>query len=185
MEVMTMQRHSHVQPPATEPYPERGAALSESADTYRATAVQHQPWSPAQLVALAAGVLFVVLGGIALARTGINLNDLTGKHVTVAGAGQTQLMAYIEIVFGAVSLVAGSIPGAGRGGMTFLGVLALIFGIIVVAQPKTFTPRLGIGNGYGIFLIVVGAVLLITAMIAPVYLGGTRRAGTVQRRQRI
>jgi uncharacterized membrane protein HdeD (DUF308 family) len=130
-------------------------------------------------------MLLVVMGGIALARTGINFSDLTGTHVKVAGAGQTQLMAYIEIIFGAVSLGAGSIPGAGRGGMSFSGVIAVIFGVIVVAQPSTFTPRLGIGSGYGVFLIVIGAVLLITAMIAPVYLGGTRRAGTVRLRQRI
>src|ERR1700722_13651158 len=101
-----MQPQSRVET-STDSYPERHTGLSQSADTYRATAVQRQPWSPAQLVALAAGILFVVIGGVALARTGINFNDVTGTTVKVAGAGQTQLMAYIEIVFGAVLLGAG------------------------------------------------------------------------------
>jgi hypothetical protein len=159
--------------------------VAQSQRTYRAESVRRQPWSPAQVVAIAGGIIFAVFGGIALARTGIHFSNVTGQHVTVAGAGQTQLLAYIEIGFGALLLLAGSIPGAGRGGMSFLGVVALIFGIIVVAQPSTFSHPLGIGKGYGVFLIVVGAVLMITAMVSPVYWTGTRRARTLQSRQDI
>jgi uncharacterized membrane protein YidH (DUF202 family) len=154
---------------------------------YRAESVQRRPWSPAQILALAVGILFVVAGGIALARTGIHLHDVTAQRVTVAGVGQTQLLAYIEIGFGVLLLLAGSIPGASRSGMSFLGVTSLVFGIIVVAQPSTFTHPLGIDSSYGVFLIVVGAVVLITAMVAPVYGGVTRRAraDTMPRRHTI
>lgn len=163
------------------------ADLAQSRTNNYSTAVQRQPWSPAQLVALILGVVFLVLGGVALARTGINLNDVTGTHVKVAGSTQTQLMAYIELGFGALLILAGTIPGAGRGLMSFCGVLALVFGIIVVAQASSFAHSLGIGKGYGIFLIIVGAVLLVTSVAAPIYSsrGWSQRRSGVGTRQRV
>jgi hypothetical protein len=139
------------------------------------------------LVALILGVVFLVLGGVALARTGINFNDVTGTHVRVAGSTQTQLMAYIELGFGALLILAGAIPGAGRGLMSFCGVLALVFGIIVMAQPSSFAHSLGIGKGYSTFLIVVGAVLLLTSVIAPTFWsrGWSQRGSGMGTRQRV
>jgi hypothetical protein len=151
-------------------------------DTYqsRQSVVERQSWSPAQGVALIIGVIFVVIGGIALARTGIDIKHLSTKHVQVAGAGQTQLMAYLEIVFGLLLLIIGSVRDAGRGGMIFLGLVALIFGLIVAAQPSSFLHPLGIGRGYAILLIVGGVILLGAAMSAPVYRSMTRRSGVSQ-----
>jgi uncharacterized membrane protein HdeD (DUF308 family) len=148
--------------------PESTTVAQSNASDY-STSVQHRPWSPAQAIALILGIVFLVLGGIALARTGVNLNDVTGKHVKVAGSTQTQLMAYIELIFGALLILAGAIPGAGRGLMSFCGVVALVFGIVVMAQPSSFYHSLGIGKGYGLFLIIVGAVLLVSSIIAPIY----------------
>jgi len=140
-------------------------------------AVERQPWSPAQLVSIILGIVFVVLGGVALARTGVDFNRLTSQHVDVAGSTQTQLTGFLELIYGALLLVVGSIPGAGRAGMSFLGILALVFGIIVIAQPSSFYHSLGIGSGYAVFLIVVGAVLMITSMVSPIYWGFSRRYG--------
>lgn len=148
----------------------------------RSVEVERRPWSPAQLVALALGVVFVVIGGIALARTGIHPDNLWSVQVTVAGAGQTQLMAYIELIFGALLLAAGAVPGAGRGGMVTLGLVAVVFGIVARAQPSSFAPRLGTGTGYAIFAIVVGAVLVLSAIVAPIYWTTNQRYGTTRRR---
>lgn len=169
----------------TERYPPTGVPGDEVAQggaayESRSVAVERQPWSPAQVVAIILGIVFVVLGGIVLARTGIN-SHVTSEHVSVAGSVQTQLMGYIELAFGALLLAVGSIPGAGRGGMSFLGIIALVFGIVVVAQPSSFYHALGIGSGYGVFLIVVGAVLAITAMVSPIYWGFSRRSGYSRR----
>ena len=165
----------------TERYPPTGVTgdpYAEGRGEYEANsmAVERQPWSPAQIVAIVLGIVFVVLGGIALARTGIN-SHITSEHVSVAGSIQTQLMGYIELVYGALLLAIGSIPGAGRAGMSFLGILGVVFGIVVVAQPSTFYHSLGIGSGYGIFLIIQGAILAITAMVSPIYWGFSRRSG--------
>jgi hypothetical protein len=165
-----------------ERYPPAGLAEDRAAFESRDSFVaERQPWSPAQLVAIILGIVFLILGGIAIARTGVDFNQLTSKHVDVAGSTQTQLMGYIELVFGAFLLVVGSIPGAGRGGMSFLGVLALVFGTVVVAQPSSFYHSLGIGKGYAVFLIVAGAVLMVTAMVSPIYWGFRRREGARQR----
>ena len=153
-------------------------AAYESRDSFVS---ERRPWSPAQLVAIIVGIVFLVLGGIAVARTGVDFHQLTSNHVDVAGSTQTQLTAYLELVFGALLLVVGSIPGAGRAGMTFLGVLALVFGIVVVAQPSSLRRSLGIGQGYAEFLIVVGAVLMVTSIVSPIYFGSSRRDGSHRR----
>jgi hypothetical protein len=155
-----------------------GHVVAEDDEAYRTVTVEKRPWSPAQLVALLVGLVFVVFGGIALARTGIDLSHISSQHVKVAGAGQTQLMAYIELAYGILLLIAGSVPGGSRGLMSFLGVAALAFGIIVAAQPSTFTPRLGIGDGFGIFLAIVGAVLLLAGWLSPVFWGTEHKAGS-------
>ncbi|HEX6393354.1 MAG TPA: hypothetical protein VFZ97_07920 [Acidimicrobiales bacterium] len=167
----------------TERYPPTDippTGVQQSQFGYRSTrslAVERQPWSPAQLVSIILGIVFLVLGGIAIARTGVDFKRLTSEHVDVAGSTQTQLMGYLELAYGALLLAVGSIPGAGRAGMSFLGILGLVFGIIVVAQPSTFFHSLGIGSGYATFLIVIGAILMITAMVSPIYWGFTRRYG--------
>jgi uncharacterized membrane protein HdeD (DUF308 family) len=167
-----------------ERYPPTGVPETQTAyQSTRGVAVERQPWSPAQLVSIILGIVFVVLGGIVIARTGVDFNRVTSDHVSVAGSTQTQLMGYIELVYGALLLVIGSIPGAGRAGMSFLGILALVFGIIVVAQPSSFYHSLGIGSGYAVFLIVVGAVLMITAMVSPIYWGFSRRYGATRGRR--
>lgn len=165
-------------PPPTEVADSRAGYESST----RSVAVERAPWSPAQVIAIVLGIVFVVLGGIALARTGIDFNRVTSDHVNVVGSIQTQLMGYLELIFGALLLVAGSIPGAGRGGMSFLGIVALVFGIVVVAQPSSFYHSLGIGSGYGIFLVIAGAILMITAMVSPIYWGFSRRYGASQGR---
>lgn len=160
----------------TERYPPTGVpedrVAYQSSDSFVA---ERQPWSPAQIVSIILGIVFVVLGGIAIARTGVDFNRMTSEHVQVAGSTQTQLMGFLELIYGALLLIVGSIPGAGRAGMSFLGIVGLVFGIIVIAQPSSFYHPLGIGSGYGVFLIVVGAVLMITSMVSPIYWGFSRR----------
>src|SRR5439155_14809841 len=61
--------------------------------------VERPPWSPAQLIALLIGIGYIVLGAVALARTGIDLNRI-GPHVEVAGLHHTQVVGGIEVLFG-------------------------------------------------------------------------------------
>ncbi len=150
--------------------------------------VQRAPWSPAQLVALLIGGLLVVMGGIALANTGINFADLTGSRTEVMGLSHTAALAAIELVLGLILVAAGAVPGAPRGTMTFAGVLMLGFGIVIIAQPSLFEGTLGTTSANGTFMVVSGVILLLAAMLAPTNFGrdagGTARAArTVDRTQ--
>lgn len=136
--------------------------------------VVRAPWSPAQIVALIIGILFTVMGGVALARTGINFNDVTATHTQVAGLHHTTILGMIELFLGLVLLGAGAIPGAGRGSMSFLGIVLLGFGLVVTIQPSSFHSSLGVHASNGVFYIVCGVILLVTAMVAPVFFDDSR-----------
>lgn len=151
-----------------------GDVVADDAVAHRS--VSRAPWSPAQFVALVIGLIFAVIGGVTLARTGIDFTQLTEKHTTVMGMGMTPLMGMIDFVIGLLLIGAGAVPGAGRGTMTFFGVLMLGFGIIVAIQPSSFHDSLGFGSGGGWFFIVCGALLILSAMLAPVIFDSDRHA---------
>jgi hypothetical protein len=142
--------------------------------------VETGPWSPAQVVALAIGLFFAVLGGIALARTGLDLNDVHHPH-RIVGWGDwhhTPLLALIELGFGVLMLLAGAIPGAWRSAMGLLSTVAVGFGIFVVADaaPARLHTWLGVHRANGWLYIVVGAVGLAATMFSPVFWNRSRRA---------
>lgn len=142
--------------------------------------VERAPWSPAQFVALGIGLLLTVIGGVALARTGLNFDNVAATHVQVAGMHHTVVMGLAELIIGLVLIGAGAMPGAGRGSMTFLGVLLFGFGLIVMIQPSSFHSSLGAHAGNGLFMAFLGVVLLFTAMVAPVIFDSDRRVVTRQ-----
>lgn len=53
-------------------------------------------WSPDQFVAGVMGLVFTVMGGVALARL-LPTSSLTGETTTVLGVGHTPLMAIITL----------------------------------------------------------------------------------------
>lgn len=135
----------------------------------------HEPWSPAQLVALAIGLLFVVLGGVALARTGIDTGHMFAL-TSVGGLAITTLMGALAFVFGLAMLLVGALPGAGRIGMVTLGITSVGFGIIVAIQPTSFAHDLGITSSGAWLFIVTGTISVLAAMLAPTFWSvGNRR----------
>lgn len=154
--------------------------LSERQAVHRR--VERAPWSPAQVVALAIGIVFAVLGAVALARTGIHTDNLTAKHVAVAGFHHTAVLGIIELVFGLLMIAAGAIPGAGRGTMTFLGILALGFGIVVIVQATSFHRTLGVHPANGWLFVISGGLSLLAAMVSPVFFSHDR-VGYAERRE--
>jgi hypothetical protein len=140
--------------------------------------VARAPWSPAQVVALIVGAIFAILGGVALARTGVNFSNIASTHTSVGGMHHTALLGLIELVLGLFLIGAGAIPGGARGAMTFFGVLTLGFGIVVMISTDSFSMHkwLGVHTGNGWFFVVMGAILLVTAMVSPVFFGSDRRA---------
>jgi hypothetical protein len=137
--------------------------------------VTRAPWSPAQIVSLVVGAVLTILGGVALARTGINFGDLDAARGEVMGLEHTALLGLIELVLGLVLVGAAAAGGAPRGTMTFLGVVMLLFGIIVAIEPSAFNRALGATSGHGWFWAILGVILLTAAMVSPVVFDSGRR----------
>ncbi|MHB8575793.1 MAG: DUF4383 domain-containing protein [Dehalococcoidia bacterium] len=133
-------------------------------------------WSPAQLVALGFGVLYLIMSVAALARTGLSGDSFTTTHTTALGFAHTPLLAVIELVFGLLLIMAGAVPGAGRGTMALLGTLALGFGVVILAASTNLYDTLGVDSGNGWLYVITGVVTLAAAIAAPVFLGSDRRS---------
>jgi hypothetical protein len=123
-------------------------------------------WSPAQVVAGAIGVFLVVLGGVALARTG--LGSLTEPTTTVWLFDHAPLLGLINVGAGLLFLVAASGAVSGRGMLVGLGFLALAFGLIVAIEPAAFVATIGAGSTVGWLYGVIGLLSLITGWASPV-----------------
>jgi hypothetical protein len=133
-------------------------------------------WSPAQIVAIATGLVFIALGVATLSRTGLDANGFARTHVTVFGFDHTPLLGACELGFGLLMLAAGAVPGAGRVVMAFLGALAVGAGLVVLIQPSSLHLRLGVHAGNGWLYLISGTVSLVAAMLAPVVFGRSAHA---------
>src|SRR5436305_14771525 len=122
-------------------------AVAEGEVLDRRTAVERPPWSPAQLIAVLLGIVFLIVGGISLARTGVDSNNMNAHFTNTPLWHHTAWLAIGELVFGLMMLGAGVVPGAARGMMTFLGMVALAFGIAVLIAPDSLHTATGAHSG--------------------------------------
>src|SRR5947209_9294895 len=154
-------------------------AVAEDEVAARRTAVERAPWSPAQLIALAIGIISTVIGVIALTKTGIHPHAMDVVRSDGPLWQHTAWLAIGEIAFGLIMIGAGVVPGAARGLMTFMGILALAFGIAVLVAPNDLRAQ----DSTGWAFIIAGGVSLLAASISPVFFAGSRRAGYASRRE--
>jgi hypothetical protein len=141
--------------------------------------VDRPPWSPAQLIALIIGIIATVIGAAALTKTGIHPHVM---DVVLSNGPLWQHTAWLtigEIVFGLLMIGAGVVPGGARGLMTFLGILALAFGIAVLVDKSDLRAE----DATGWAFIIAGGVSLIAASVSPVFFRGDRRVGYARRRE--
>jgi len=133
--------------------------------------VRRATWSPAQLVAVAAGIVLVVFGGVGLGRAGTNFSfsHLAFAHSQVAGLGVTPLSALAELAVGVLLLAGGAFPGTATAACAFFGVVMLAFGLVVALDQGPFANSWAYTRANGISYVVVGAVLLVTAAVSPVF----------------
>jgi hypothetical protein len=130
----------------------------------RSRTVNRRVVSPAQVVAGLIGLILVVIGGVVLARVG--LDNLTADTTTVLGLDHTALMGIIDVIAGLFFLGAAASSGV-RGGLIGLSMGAIGFGAIVAIEPDAFNSSLGGGSGLGVFYIIIGAVGLLAAFVFP------------------
>jgi len=130
----------------------------------RRRTVDRRVISPAQIVAGIIGLILVVIGGVALARTGFD--SLTGETTSVLGIDHTALMGVIDVVAGLFFLGAAASSG-GRSTLIGLSLGSLAFGAIVAIEPGAFDSALGGGRDLGVLYIVIGAVGLVASLAFP------------------
>jgi hypothetical protein len=165
---MTAQTHYVVERPEPDSYE------VEHGERHRAT---WSSWSPAQFVGLVAGIAITVMGFVALARTGFDTDHIYSPHAQAWHLPHSPLMALIEVGFGVLVMVASVVPGGARSFLALLGAIALSFGIVVLVEtpPNRLNHWLGVDDKNGWFYVVVGGVLLLAALISPVFTTRTRK----------
>jgi uncharacterized membrane protein HdeD (DUF308 family) len=144
----------------------RRVARSEGA-SYRVA--DRAPWSPAQFVVAIAGIVFIVVGGVALARAGVNFHNIPLTRTQVAGLWFTNLSAIVTLVAGVIMLAGSIDPVGAKATMWFFGILLITFGLIVAITPTSFTNMWGYTTANGVFYIVTGAILLVAGAVSPVF----------------
>lgn len=152
---------------------------TEQRETSRSV-VDRRVWSPAQFVAGAIGLFLVVMGAVALLRSGFE--TFTSPTSTVLGFTHTPLMAIISIVLGAMFLAAAASTLGVRGTLTFVGLLALGFGLVMAIEPGQMSEWLGGGQSMGVLYAIIGGVSLIAGWASPTI--AQRRTTTRNNRDR-
>ena len=155
------------------------APLAKDEVAARRTVVERPPWSPAQLVALIIGIIATVIGVIALINTGVHAHAMDVVRTDGPLWQHTAWLAIGEIVFGLIMIGAGVVPGGARGLMTFMGILAVAFGIAVLVAPNDLRAE----DATGWAFIIAGGVSLLAAAVSPVFFTGDRSVGYARRRE--
>lgn len=140
--------------------------VSEDADAVRYDRQTERRWAldASDIIALLAGLLFLVMGLLALVELGFT--DFPSEEVTdVMGLAHTQLVGIVGIVLGLL-LLAG-VGSVGRSVTIFAGALTLVVGIVVVAASEELDATLATEEAYGWLAVVVGAIVLLAAIAIP------------------
>ena len=121
-------------------------------------------FSPAAIIAGVGGVVLLVLGLITIAKGGLS-GSVTEPVVEVVGFTQTPLLGLIEAGVGLLLLLC-ALWGA-RASVILVGTLIAIAGVVVVATPDSFADTLAAETSYGWFLIIVGGLVALVALLVP------------------
>ncbi|HET9730285.1 MAG TPA: DUF4383 domain-containing protein, partial [Acidimicrobiia bacterium] len=123
-------------------------------------------WSPAQIIGLLIGIFYTVMGIVSLVRTGFDTAHLDTPHIAVWHFMHSPLLGAIETAFGVLLILAALVPGAARSLMALLGVIALVFGIVVLSlsTPNSLRDWLAVTNRNAWLYVITGAVLVLTAV---------------------
>ncbi|MGH9169399.1 MAG: DUF4383 domain-containing protein [Acidimicrobiales bacterium] len=140
---------------------------SQGATTHE---VAHAAWSPAQIVTVVVGLFLLVTGAVGLAHTGFNFSSVPSTRRTLLGMPFTSVSALAELIAGVVVLAPSAAPRAAKATASVLGVIILAWGLIVALDTAPFGRYWAYDRQDGILYVVIGAVLLVTAAVSPVFL---------------
>jgi hypothetical protein len=127
--------------------------------------VTRPTFTVAQIVQGVAGIILTVSGILVLVRTGL-VFDPPGQ-AEVLGFVQTTWLAVINIVLGIMALV-GATTARDRSLGIFTGLVMVVLGIVLVAEPNAFDSRLVAGDtDTGWLYVALGGIVLAACAFAP------------------
>jgi len=135
-------------------------------DTVRYDSAVERRWAldASDVISLLGGLLFVVMGLLALVDVGFA--DFPSEATAeVFGIAQTQLVGIVSIVLGLL-MIAGS-GSIGRSTTIFAGAITLVVGIVVVAAYDQLDATIATEKAYGWLAILTGIVVLVAAIAIP------------------
>ncbi len=123
-------------------------------------------FTPGVLVAGVVAVVLLILGGVTVARAGID-SDLDQPVVEVAGYSATALLGLIELAFGLCLLIAAL--SRANSSILFFGIVGGVMAVVAVFQPTVGEGSLAIERDFAavaafVMAGVVAAALLPTVM---------------------
>lgn len=127
---------------------------------------EERRWSfdGSDVIALLAGLLYTVLGAVALVKLGVG--DFPSEETTqVADLTMTQMWASICIGLGLLFLA--GVGSIGRSITTFAGAVAVVMGLVVVAALDEFDAMFATEEAFGWIAVAVGAIVLIATIAMP------------------
>lgn len=127
-----------------------------------------------QLVGWAVGVWLLVVGLVALARTGLTEIEFTSPVVEVMGLTATPLLAGLLLVVGLMVLLLSTGTVEDRS-LRLLGATIAIIGAVWLIEPAAFAPLLATERAHGTWTIATGVALSAASFVPPL---SVRRPGT-------
>jgi hypothetical protein len=154
-------------PPAPAPSTD-DAVRSETVLTSRTSR-----FTPGAVVAGVVAIGLLVLGGITVARAGLD-SSLDQPVVEVAGYTATALLGLIELAFGLLLLTAAL--SRANGAILFLGIAGGVMALVAVFQPSVGEGSLAVERGFAVIAAIVMGVVVAAALLPSV-----RRRSVVRR----
>ena len=127
--------------------------------------VRRSLFDPAPVCAGVVAVLLLVIGGITLARAGVD-GSLDKPVVHVAGFTSTSLLGLFEVAFGVLLLIAAL--SRAREAIMFFSIIGVIAGLIGVFQPTVGNGSLAMERGFAVLVTIAMLVVLISTVLPTV-----------------
>lgn len=119
-------------------------------------------FTPGVLVAGVVAIGLLILGGITVARAGLD-RSLDQPVVEVAGYTATALLGVIELVFGLLLLIAAL--SRAHSFILFLGIVGGVMALVAVFQPSVGEGSLAIERGFAVIAAVIMGVVTAAALL--------------------
>ena len=139
-------------------------AIDTNAADQTTVVSRRQRFNTAGVICAVAGADILIFGLVAMARADID-GSFNEPVFHVAGFDHTQMLAFIEVVLGALLLIAGM--NNSLSGMRVLGALTVIGALVALIEPGVLGGDLQIEGGYATLLLLLGAATLIAAAVLP------------------